>query len=83
MKLERRAKITQGGRIVIPSEFRKALGVTCGDELVLTLEDESVRLTSLSAEIALAQRTARRFIPSGTMLSEELIADRRRESARE
>ena len=34
-----RAKIGPSGRLVIPAEYRRALGVDVGDEVVLHLED--------------------------------------------
>ena len=37
-------KISAGGRVVIPAEYRKALGVRTGDEVILTLDDGEVRL---------------------------------------
>ena len=40
-----KTKLGQGGRIVLPAEFRKALGVKTGDELILSLKDDEVRAT--------------------------------------
>jgi len=37
-------KMGEGGRLVIPAEYRKALGVKPGDELVLVLEENSLRV---------------------------------------
>jgi AbrB family looped-hinge helix DNA binding protein len=39
-------KIGEGGRIVIPSEFRKALGIDIGDELILHIENGKIILMS-------------------------------------
>ena len=36
--------VGQGGRIVLPAQIRKALGVTTGDDLILTLSDGEVRM---------------------------------------
>jgi AbrB family looped-hinge helix DNA binding protein len=73
-------KLGEGGRLVIPSEYRKALGVETGDELVLVLEDKSIRVTTPKEGIRRAQAIIRSYIPEGVSLSEELIAERRRES---
>ncbi len=40
------ARLGEGGRLVIPAEYRKALGVDVGDELVLVLEEGSVRVST-------------------------------------
>lgn len=41
---EIRTKIGEGGRIVLPAEYRKALGLKPGDEVVLVLREGEVRL---------------------------------------
>lgn len=80
----RHVKIAQGGRVVIPAEFRKALGVAVGDNLVIELKDDELRLRSRTATIKKVQAMVRQYIPDdGRLLSEELIAERRREAARE
>ncbi len=42
--MEFKTKLTEGGRIVIPAEYRQALGLHVGDELILRLEDGEVRI---------------------------------------
>lgn len=74
------SRLGEGGRLVIPVEYRRALGVEVGDELVLTLEDGSLRVTTPREAIRRAQALVRSYVPEGRSLSDELIADRRRES---
>jgi AbrB family looped-hinge helix DNA binding protein len=74
------AKLGEGGRLVIPAEYRKALGVQTGDELVLILEDKTMRVLTPREAIKRAQALVRSYVPEGQSLSDELIADRRRES---
>lgn len=69
--------------MVIPSEFRKALGVGTGDEVVLVLEEGAVRMVTPKEAIRRAQALVRQYVPAGRRLSEELIAERRREARRE
>jgi AbrB family looped-hinge helix DNA binding protein len=78
-----RAKIGQGGRIVIPAAQRKALRLKVGDEVVLRVEDEELRIMSLDQAVRRAQRAVRKYVPKGVRLSDELIAERRAEAARE
>jgi AbrB family looped-hinge helix DNA binding protein len=78
-----RTRIGQGGRIVIPAAQRKALELKVGDEVVLSVEDEELRIMSLDQAIRRAQRAVRRYVPKGARLSEELIAQRRAEAKRE
>ena len=39
-------KLGGGGRIVIPAEYRKALGLRPGDDVWLSMEDGDVRLST-------------------------------------
>lgn len=79
----RHVRIAPGGRVVIPAEFRKALGVSVGDDLVMRLEDGELRLRSRDAAIRRAQEIVRKYVPDGVSLADELIAERREEAARE
>jgi AbrB family looped-hinge helix DNA binding protein len=78
----RHVKIAPGGRVVLPAEFRKALGVSVGDSVVIELRDGELRLRSLDAAIRRAQETVRRHVPDGVSLADELIRERREEAAR-
>jgi len=71
-----KAKISEGGRIVIPSEYRKQLGLEVGDEVMIGLVNGEVRIFTLEQAIKRAQEIVRRYIPEGQSLSDELIAER-------
>ena len=73
-------KLGEGGRLVIPAEYRRELGVESGDELVLILEEKTMRVLTPREAIRRAQALVRSYIPEGRMLSDELIEERRRES---
>ncbi len=83
MKIEARTRLNENGRLVIPASFRKALGINPGDKVILRLEDDELRLTTLKHRIARAQRNARKYIPRGVSLADELIAERREAAKRE
>lgn len=70
------------GRLVIPSDIRRKLGITPGDVLIAMVENG--RLVLEKRETVL-QRLRQRFahIPPGVSLADELIAERRTESRRE
>ena len=76
-------KMGDGGRLVIPVEYRRALGVEPGDELVLVLEENSVRVLTPREGIRRAQALVRSYIPEGDRLSDELVRERRRSAERE
>lgn len=74
--------IREGGRLVIPSAYRKALGLKPGDEVLLSLEDGELRIINTRQAVARAQALVRHYIPKGRNLSGELIKDRREEATR-
>jgi len=70
-------RVSQNGRIVIPASFRKALGISVGDEVLLRVEDDELRITTQQRRIRRAQRRAQGYLKPGTSLVEELLAERR------
>lgn len=78
-----RTRLAAGGRVVIPVPYRKALGLREGDELLLSLVDGELRLSTLRQAVGRAQRIIRRHVPEGRSLAEELLAERRQETGRE
>jgi len=80
---ETRVKMNENGRVVIPASFRKALGIEAGDEVILRLEDDELRITTMERRIRSAQSMVRKYVKPGVSLVDELIADRRREAKHE
>ena len=83
MTQEARLKVSENGRVVIPIAFRRAVGINTGDEVILRVEDDELRITTLKKRLERAQRLVRKYIKPGISLSDELIAERRREARRE
>lgn len=69
-------KITQGGRIVIPAEYRQALGLHIGDEVIMQLEGEELRVLTPRQAVRRAQAVIRRYVPQDRSLADELVAER-------
>jgi AbrB family looped-hinge helix DNA binding protein len=76
---EIRTKLAEGGRIVIPAEYRQALDLHVGDEVILRLENGTLRIFTPDRAIKYAQELLRPYLPEGRSLSDELIAERRLE----
>jgi len=74
---ETRQRVNENGRVVIPASFRKALGIKIGDEVVLRMEDDELRITTLKRRVERAQRLVRKHVKRGTSLVDELIVERR------
>ena len=81
MKSKTRMRVNENGRVVIPASFRKRLGIRVGDEVVLQIRDDELRITTLKRNIERAQRLVRKHVKRGISLVDELIAERR-EAAR-
>jgi AbrB family looped-hinge helix DNA binding protein len=76
VKLKTRMRVNENGRVVIPASFRKRLGIRVGDEVVLQIQDDELRITTLKRSIERAQRLVRKHVKPGTSLVDELIAER-------
>jgi AbrB family looped-hinge helix DNA binding protein len=81
--IEARVKINDNGRVVIPASIREALGVKAGDDLVMRMEGDELRITSQRQRILKAQRLIRDHVEASRSLSDELIAERREAATRE
>jgi AbrB family looped-hinge helix DNA binding protein len=79
---EAKTNLGKGGRVVIPAEYRKVLGLKPGDEVIMLLEEGEVRLLTPQRAVQRAQALVRRYIPEGRGLVEELLQQRRDEAAR-
>jgi AbrB family looped-hinge helix DNA binding protein len=75
------AKVTVDsfGRIAIPEHLRSALGVAAGDELLISLDGEQLRLFTPAAGLRVAQSIVGKYLRPGDSLSAELLDDRGRE----
>jgi AbrB family looped-hinge helix DNA binding protein len=80
---ETRTRVNENGRVVIPAAFRKAMGINVGDEVVLRIEDNELRILTLKRRIERAQLLVRKHVKPGTSLVDELIAERREAAKRE
>jgi AbrB family looped-hinge helix DNA binding protein len=78
-----RLRLSENGRIVIPVEVRRSLGVEAGDELILEQEENAFRITTQQQRLAAARKRIRHYVKPGTSLVDELIAERREAAKRE
>ncbi len=78
-----RLKIDSAGRILIPAEMRAAMLVRPGDTVAARVVDGEFRIVSPEASLRRVQAIARKIIPPGVSLVDDLIADRREEARRE
>ena len=78
------AKLEEGGRVIIPAAYRKAVDIKPGDKLIITLEEDgTIRIIPPKTAIRQIRELVRKYIPEGRLLSEELIQERRAEALNE
>lgn len=78
--IEFRRRLDNRGQIAIPGAVREAAGLKPGREVLLWAENGEVRISTAARSIRRAQEIVRKYVPEGISLSDELIAERRRES---
>ncbi len=78
-----RTKITEGGRIIIPAKLRQALGIEIGENVTLSVKDNSLQITTQKEALRRIQALVRKHVPEGVSLVDELIRERREEAANE
>ena len=83
MAEQTRMRVGQNGRMVIPAAFRRAMGIEVGDEILLRMEDDELRITTQQRRIRRAQRRAQRYLKPGASLVEELLSERREAAGNE
>ena len=77
MELHARTRMSEKGRVVIPASIRKALGMDVGGVLDMRVVDGELRLSTIRSRVLRAQERARRYVKPGTLVSDELSAERR------
>lgn len=76
-----RVNVMPNGRLVLPVGLRKSLGVEKGGQLMAEIVDGQVRLMTPDASLDRARALFRKYVPAGTSISDEVIAERRAENA--
>lgn len=89
MRPERQVvRMSENGRLSIPAKQRKQLGLEDGGMVVTRVENGELRIRPVRAVLTELQNKvagllAAAGVKPGTLLSDELVADRRAEVARE
>jgi AbrB family looped-hinge helix DNA binding protein len=72
-----RTRLGAKGRVVIPAAMREALGMDEGAMLDLVVVEGELRIATMRERLRRAQERARKYIPAGVDLADELSAERR------
>ncbi len=79
-----RTKISETGRISIPAEFRKAIGIRGASDVVVELTETEIRIHTLDEIVTRTQRRARELLSGKAQASvEDFIRERHADAERE
>lgn len=79
-----RGRVSESGRVSLPAEFRKAVGLEHGGNVVIELEGRGIRIRTVEEVVNQAQALTRQLIggkPGSSV--DDFIAERRREAEKE
>ena len=83
METQFRTKVGPDGRVMIPAALRKELGLTAGDELVVSRDQDGIHLRTRPIALERARRLVARYIPADADLVAELRIARRTDAMRD
>lgn len=75
--------LQENGRMILPAELRRALGVGKGGRVVVQTDGDRIEITTAERSRARAKARMRRLYADREDVVGELIAERRDEAARE
>ena len=73
-------RVAENGRMILPQSVRKAMGLTGEAKVILTLENDEVRLTPIGHGVARARALYRQYAKA-ERTNADFLADRREEVA--
>lgn len=78
-----RGRVVSGGRLQIPADVRRELGLADGDDVRLEVVDGELRVRTFRSALERVRMLVRSHVPDGVSLAEELIAERRMDARRD
>jgi bifunctional DNA-binding transcriptional regulator/antitoxin component of YhaV-PrlF toxin-antitoxin module len=72
-----RGKLVSGGRLQVPADFRRLMGVEDGDAVTMEVANGVLHVRPLRDAVAAVQARLKAYAPKAGLLSDELIAERR------
>jgi len=77
-------RVSESGRLSIPAEFRKAVGLEQGGDVMIELVGREIRIRTINEVVAQVQAIARRLTAGNPDASvAAFLAERRRDAERE
>jgi antitoxin PrlF len=77
------ARVTEGGKMNIPAQIRRQIGLENGGSVMISVVDGEVRMRALKDVLSHLQADAQRVFAGSGETVDAFLRDRRREAARE
>lgn len=74
------ARVSEGGRVALPADMRRALSIAEGDEVRIELEADGIRIIPRHLAYSALRDKVARYMPDDVSLVDDLLAERRRET---
>ena len=78
-----RGKVIGGGRVALPADVRRAMGLAEGDTVYFEMDGDELRIRSAKTALRRIQDKLRAYGTDGSLASDDLISERRAEAASE
>lgn len=78
-----RGKLVSGGRLQVPADIRRMLGLNDGDPVIMEVVGRELHVRPLREAIARVRDRLRPYSRPGVSIADELIAERRAASETE
>lgn len=75
-----KAKVAEGGRIVLPAKLREAVGIRVGSNVTISLNNGGLQITTRHQAIRHIEEVMKKYIIPGRSVVDELIQERREEA---
>lgn len=72
-------QVSAGGRIVIPAEIRKEMGINTGDQVILSYHDGELHISTRKQRLTQAKALVQAAV-GDRALADELLEERRAEA---
>lgn len=76
------ARVTQGGRLVLPAAVRRSMKIADGEVVMLELRGKVLQIVPLRDRLDAIQAACSKVLKGGHVV-DEFLAERRREAAKE
>ncbi len=78
-----RVRVDSAGRVVIPAEVRQHVGIEPGQDLILSEDEQGIRLQTFGQVVKAVQEAFAPYRIPGVSVVDELIREREEEARRE